>query len=134
VGILKAMNIYSNDIMAQMMADLRWGSTNVMITATTLAGLPSGELSLVNGSGLGMDNRMSARTIVTLLGALQHQLVEQGYSISDVLPVVGQDIGTLVNRRLPTTAAVKTGTLAEVSALAGVVPNGRPGAGVVCHP
>lgn len=127
VGILKAMNIYSNNIMAQMMADLVGGSTNVMITATTLAGLPSGELSLVNGSGLGMDNRMSARTIVTLLGALQHQLVEQGYSISDVLPVVGQDIGTLVDRRLPTTAAVKTGTLAEVSALAGVVPTASRG-------
>ncbi|MFM7219576.1 MAG: D-alanyl-D-alanine carboxypeptidase [Nodosilinea sp.] len=127
VGILKAMNIYSNNIMAEMVADLVGGTTDVVAKATTLAALPSGELSLVNGSGLGMENKMSARTVVALMATLQHQLGQQGYSISDVLPVAGQDIGTLVDRRLPATAAVKTGSLAQVSALAGVVPTATQG-------
>ncbi len=127
VGVLKAMNIYSNNIMAQMVADLVGGTADVVAKATTLAALPSGELSLVNGSGLGMENKMSARTVVALMATLQHQLGQQGYSISDVLPVAGQDIGTLVDRRLPATAAVKTGSLAEVSALAGVVPTATQG-------
>jgi D-alanyl-D-alanine carboxypeptidase/D-alanyl-D-alanine-endopeptidase (penicillin-binding protein 4) len=61
------------------------------------------------------------------MATLQHQLGQQGYSISDVLPVAGQDIGTLVDRRLPATAAVKTGSLAQVSALAGVVPTATQG-------
>lgn len=127
VGVLKAMNIYSNNIMAQMVADLVGGTAEVITQATTLAALPPGELRLVNGSGLGMENRMSARTIVALMAALQHQLGQHNYSISDVLPVVGQDIGTLVDRRLPPTAAVKTGSLAEVSALAGMVPTATQG-------
>ncbi len=127
VAILKAMNIYSNNVMAQMVADLVGETTDLVTRASTLAALPPGELSLVNGSGLGMENKMSARTAVALMVALQQQLSYQGYSISDVLPVAGQDIGTLVDRRLPPTAAVKTGSLAQVSALAGMVPTATQG-------
>jgi D-alanyl-D-alanine carboxypeptidase/D-alanyl-D-alanine-endopeptidase (penicillin-binding protein 4) len=121
------MNIYSNNVMAQMVADLVGEPTDLVTRASTLAALPPGELSLVNGSGLGMENKMSARTAVALMVALQQQLSYQGYNISDVLPVSGQDIGTLVDRRLPPTAAVKTGSLAEVSALAGMVPTATQG-------
>ena len=127
VGVLKAMNIYSNNIMAQMVTDLVGGTPEVVTKATALATLPPGELRLVNGSGLGMENRMSPRAVVALMVALQQQLGQQNYSISDILPVVGQDIGTLVDRRLPATTAVKTGSLAEVSALAGVVPTASQG-------
>jgi D-alanyl-D-alanine carboxypeptidase/D-alanyl-D-alanine-endopeptidase (penicillin-binding protein 4) len=38
------------------------------------------------------------------------------------MPVFGQDVGTLVDRRLPDQAALKTGSLAAVSSLAGVFP------------
>jgi len=44
-----------------------------------------------------------------------------------VLPVAGEDVGTLIDRHLPATAAVKTGSLAEVSALAGMVPTAEKG-------
>ena len=127
VAILKAMNIYSNNAMSEQVAALVGGARVVTETATVMADLPPGELSLVNGSGLGLDNKMSARAAVAMTVALQREMERQGYSVADVLPVAGEDVGTLIDRRLPATAAVKTGTLAEVSALAGMVPTADRG-------
>lgn len=127
VAILKAMNIYSNNVMAEMVAQLVGGPGQVMAKATAAADLPIGEISLVNGSGLGTDNQMSARSVVAMTVAIQRVLSTQSYSVADVLPVAGEDIGTLIDRRLPATAAVKTGTLAEVSALAGMLPTAERG-------
>jgi len=127
VAILKAMNIYSNNVMSQLVADLVGGTRVVAETASIMADLPPGELNLVNGSGLGMDNQMSARAAVAMTVTLQQELSRQGYSIADVLPVSGEDIGTLIDRRIPLTAAVKTGSLAEVSALAGMIPTAQQG-------
>ncbi|MEA5451494.1 D-alanyl-D-alanine carboxypeptidase [Leptolyngbya sp. CCNP1308] len=127
VALLKAMNIYSNNVMAEMVADLAGGPGPVMAKATAAADLPVGELSLVNGSGLGVDNQMSARAAVAMTVAMQQELSAQGFSVADVLPVSGEDVGTLIDRRIPATAAVKTGSLAEVSALAGMVPTAEKG-------
>ncbi|MEB3290955.1 MAG: D-alanyl-D-alanine carboxypeptidase [Leptolyngbya sp.] len=127
VAILKAMNIYSNNAMADQVAALLGGADGVTVAASAMADLPPGELSLMNGSGLGIDNQMSARAAVAMAVALQRELERQGYSVADVLPVAGEDVGTLVNRHLPATAVVKTGTLADVSALAGMVPTADQG-------
>lgn len=127
VAILKAMNIYSNNVMSEQVAALVGGSRVVTETALAMADLTPGELSLVNGSGLGMDNTMSARAAVAMTVALQQEMERQGYSVADVLPVAGEDVGTLIDRHLPATAAVKTGSLAEVSALAGMVPTAEKG-------
>ncbi|MGG6238746.1 D-alanyl-D-alanine carboxypeptidase [Nodosilinea sp. AN01ver1] len=127
VAILKAMNIYSNNAMAEMMAELVGGPRQVMAKATAAAELPAGEISLVNGSGLGVDNQMSARVVVALALALERELLAQGFSVADVLPVSGEDVGTLIDRHIPPTAAVKTGSLAEVSALAGMMPTAEKG-------
>jgi len=127
VAILKAMNIYSNNVMADMVAELVGGPEQVMAKATAATDLPAGEISLVNGSGLGVDNQMSPRVVVALTQAIQRSLSTQGFSVADVLPVSGEDIGTLVDRQIPPTATVKTGTLAEVSALAGMVPTAERG-------
>lgn len=127
VAILKAMNIYSNNAMSEQVAALVGGARVVTETASVMADLPPGELSLINGSGLGVDNKMSARAAVAMTVALQREMERQGYSVADVLPVSGEDVGTLIDRRLPAAAAVKTGTLAEVSALAGMVPTADQG-------
>ncbi|MGB3201811.1 MAG: D-alanyl-D-alanine carboxypeptidase [Nodosilinea sp.] len=127
VAILKAMNIYSNNVMAERVAELVGGPGPVMAKATESAALPAGELSLVNGSGLGVDNQMSPRVAVAMTVAMQRELGAQGFSVADVMPVAGEDIGTLIDRRLPPTAAVKTGSLAEVSALAGMMPTAEKG-------
>ncbi|MFM7471919.1 MAG: D-alanyl-D-alanine carboxypeptidase [Nodosilinea sp.] len=125
ITILKAMNIYSNNSMAQQVTDLVGGATTVATTATAAASLPDGEISLVNGSGLGLENRLSPRAIVAVSLALEKRLAQDGHSISDVLPVAGQDQGTLNHRYIPPSAAVKTGTLDQVSALAGLLPTAR---------
>jgi len=127
VGILKAMNIYSNNVMSDMVADLVGGPRVVIDTAATAADLPPGEINVINGSGLGTANQMSARVAVALTVALQQALAPHGLSVADVLPVAGEDVGTLIDRRIPQTAAVKTGTLAEVSALSGMVPTAEKG-------
>ncbi|WP_017301467.1 D-alanyl-D-alanine carboxypeptidase [Nodosilinea nodulosa] len=127
LDILKAMNIYSNNAMAEKMAELLGGPGQVMAKVTAAAELPAGEINLVNGSGLGVDNQMSARVVVAIAQALQRELSSQGFSIADLLPVSGEDAGTLRDRRLPPTAAVKTGSLSEVSALAGMVPTAEKG-------
>ena len=121
------MNIYSNNVMADMVANLTGGPQAVVTKASAGADMPPGALSLVNGSGLGMENQMSARAAVALLSSLQHKLESQGFSVSDVLPVAGEDVGTLIDRRIPSKSAVKTGSLAEVSALAGMLPTAEKG-------
>jgi D-alanyl-D-alanine carboxypeptidase/D-alanyl-D-alanine-endopeptidase (penicillin-binding protein 4) len=127
VGLLKAMNIYSNNVMADLVADQAGGPQAVVAKSAAVTDIPSGELSLFNGSGLGLENQMSARGAVALLSALQDKLEPQGFSISDILPVSGEDVGTLIDRRIPAQSAVKTGSLAEVSALAGILPTAERG-------
>ncbi len=127
VAILKAMNIYSNNVMSELVAEQAGGPGQVVAKAAAAADLPAEEISLVNGSGLGTDNQMSARAAVAMTVAIQQQLSAAGYSVADVLPVAGEDTGTLIGRQIPATAAVKTGTLSEVSALAGMVPTAERG-------
>ncbi|NEQ33257.1 MAG: hypothetical protein F6K04_20030 [Leptolyngbya sp. SIO4C5] len=57
-----------------------------------------------------------------MLTTLDQMLQRQGYTVADVLPVAGRDTGTLAYRDLPAHAALKTGSLATVSSLAGVFP------------
>ncbi|MBU6228832.1 MAG: D-alanyl-D-alanine carboxypeptidase [Cyanobacteria bacterium REEB459] len=125
IGILKAMNIYSNNSMAQEVTDLAGGAAAVAAIAAQATALPPAEISLVNGSGLGLENCLSPRAVVALSLALQKRLSQDGYGIGDVLPVAGQDRGTLTHRYIPASAAVKTGTLDQVSALAGVLPTAQ---------
>ncbi len=80
------------------------------------AELPAGEL-LVNGSGLSRDSRLSADTLAALL-----QSVWSGAQMPELLaslPVAGLD-GTL-RRAQPATAHLKTGSLRDVSGVAGIV-------------
>jgi serine-type D-Ala-D-Ala carboxypeptidase/endopeptidase (penicillin-binding protein 4) len=89
-------------------------------------GLSDAGVVLDNGSGLSRHERLSARVLV---GALQQALA--GPHASDLmmsLPAVGVD-GTMRNRLKDSPAAgwtrLKTGTLRNVVALAGVVHDGR---------
>lgn len=127
VAILKAMNIYSNNVMAEMVADLVGGPTAVVTQATQAARLSPGELNLINGSGLGEENQITPHAVVTMLMTLQEMLQPGGFSVADVLPIAGEDGGTLENRQIPMKSAVKTGSLAEVSALAGFIPTQERG-------
>lgn len=122
VSILKAMNIYSNNTMSQMMADLLGGAPTVAKKAAAIAKVPEAEISLENGSGLGLNNRISPRAVTTMMVTIQDFLQDKQLNIGNLFPVMGRDVGTLKGRSMPAAAVVKTGTLNEVSALTGVIP------------
>lgn len=122
VPLLKAMNIYSNNEMAEQFARAVGGTSTVIAKSAEKTGVPISEIQLVNGSGLGIENKLSPRAVVAILLSIQRQLRPHGLSISDVMPVFGQDEGTLIFRELPQKSALKTGTLNTVSSLAGYFP------------
>ena len=120
--ILKQMNIYSNNHMAQMLADLAGGADAVAQYAAKIADFPPPEIKLINGSGLGEENLVSPRAACLMLMAIDRLLAPESLSATDLFPLAGRDsVGTVQNRAIPLGTAVKTGTLARVSALAGVV-------------
>jgi D-alanyl-D-alanine carboxypeptidase/D-alanyl-D-alanine-endopeptidase (penicillin-binding protein 4) len=121
--IIKEMNVYSNNDIAEMLAESVGGSTVVQSTAANLAGVPQSEIQLINGSGLGPENRISPRAVCAMFMALQREAVTQQLTLADLFPMSGFDHrGTMHARHLPTATVMKTGTLRDVSALAGVMP------------
>jgi serine-type D-Ala-D-Ala carboxypeptidase/endopeptidase (penicillin-binding protein 4) len=120
--LLKEMNVHSNNEMAQMLADAVGGAAVVAQTAAREAGVPLAEIQLINGSGLGEENRISPRAACAMFVAIQRHLLPLGLNVGDVFPVMGRDVGTLEDRQMPQASAVKTGTLWNVSALVGVLP------------
>lgn len=127
IELLKQLNIYSNNFMADALAEHLGGADIVAQHVTQLTGIPRSEIQLINGSGLGVENQISARAVCAMLIALDGRLSQSGYAVADVLPVAGMDEGTIQNRDLPLNAAVKTGTLATVSTLAGSIPSNDGG-------
>jgi serine-type D-Ala-D-Ala carboxypeptidase/endopeptidase (penicillin-binding protein 4) len=121
--ILRQMNIYSNNEMAQMLADLVGGAAQVAQASAKIAGFPPAEIKLVNGSGLGEENKISPRAVCQMLMASDRLLQSTNYSVADLFPTTGRDlVGTVKDRGLPKGTTIKTGTLDNVSALAGVIP------------
>ena len=123
VDIVRQMNIYSNNEIAQILADSVGGAEQVMKIVSTTAKFPPAEIQLINGSGLGVENRLSPRAICQIFRTLQQNLQPANLNLADIFPVAGAEhIGTLKDRRLPVGTTMKTGTLNEVSALGGVLP------------
>ncbi|MGL5511388.1 MAG: D-alanyl-D-alanine carboxypeptidase [Microcoleaceae cyanobacterium] len=126
--LLKKMNQYSNNLMADMFAESVGGAKIVAEEATKLTGIPAGEIQLINGSGLGEENIISPRAATALFLALEKYLASNNLNIADLLVVVGQDEGILDGRKsLPKNAVVKSGSLDNVSALAGALPTEKDG-------
>ena len=127
-NILKQMNIYSNNVMAEVLAQSAGGAQAVAQLAANAANVPKNEIQLINGSGLGTANRISPRAVVAMLAALERQLADQPLGVADLFPVAGRDRqGTTIGRRLPPNTVFKTGTLRSVSALAGILPTQKQG-------
>ncbi|WP_333113795.1 MULTISPECIES: D-alanyl-D-alanine carboxypeptidase [unclassified Microcoleus] len=120
--LIKKMNQYSNNLMADMLADSVGGAKIVAQKAAAATGVPPAEIQLVNGSGLSEDNRISPRAACALFIALEGYLKPYSMTVADVLTVVGKDKGILSERPLPKLAVVKSGTLDNVSALGGALP------------
>ncbi|MEG4503340.1 D-alanyl-D-alanine carboxypeptidase [Microcoleus sp. F6_B4] len=120
--LIKKMNQYSNNLMADMLADTVGGAKTVAQKAAAATGVPPAEIQLVNGSGLSEENLISPRAACALFIALERYLQPYSMTVADVLTVVGKDKGILSERPLPQLAVVKSGTLDNVSALGGALP------------
>lgn len=120
--ILKLMNLYSNNVIAESLANSLGGAAVVAQQAAIAAGVPQDEIRLKNGSGLGTENQISPRAICAMFATIQRYLQFRNLTIADLFPIAGVDGGTIDYRKIPQDAVVKTGTLNDVSALAGVVP------------
>ncbi|MFM7407660.1 MAG: D-alanyl-D-alanine carboxypeptidase [Cuspidothrix sp.] len=121
--IIKEMNVFSNNYIAQMLADNMGGVDVISSMASQLARFPRSEILLINGSGLGTQNQISPRAVAAMFMALQREASIYKLSLADLFPTSGlDDRGTMHSRHMPRATVMKTGTLNSVSALAGVVP------------
>ena len=120
--ILRQMNIYSNNKMAQMLGDLVGGASEIEVYTAQITQVSPTEVQLINGSGLGEENRLSPRAVCRMLMEIDLLLQSHTIKVSDLFPVAGRDkLGTIQDRKLPLGTAIKTGTLDRVSALAGLI-------------
>jgi serine-type D-Ala-D-Ala carboxypeptidase/endopeptidase (penicillin-binding protein 4) len=121
--IIREMNIYSNNEIAQMLADSVGGQEKVMeITASAAEFTPS-EIRLINGSGLGVQNQIAPHAVSQVFRAIHRLARPQNLTVADLFPASGTDSkGSMLDRKMPTGTTVKTGTLNEVSALTGALP------------
>lgn len=120
--ILRSMNVYSNNKIAESLAQQMGGGAKVAQLASKIANVPPEEILLINGSGLGVDNRISPRASCRMLMALGRQLEGSNFDFGDLFAVAGVDKkGTIEYRNIPYGIPSKTGTLSVVSALAGVI-------------
>jgi D-alanyl-D-alanine carboxypeptidase/D-alanyl-D-alanine-endopeptidase (penicillin-binding protein 4) len=121
--IIKEMNVFSNNDIAEMLSESVGGADVVSTTAAQLAGVSKSEIILINGSGLGKENRISPRAVCAMFMALQREASSYQLTLADLFPTSGLDNrGTIHSRHMPKATVMKTGTLNDVSALAGVVP------------
>lgn len=125
--LLKKMNQYSNNAMSEMLADYVGGATQVAQVAAHEAGVPSQEIQLINGSGLGVDNRISPRAACGMFQAIARLLHPQKMTIADIFAVIGTDPGVHNERPLPQKFVMKSGTLNRVSSIAGALPTENQG-------
>ncbi|MGG6266974.1 D-alanyl-D-alanine carboxypeptidase [Leptolyngbya sp. AN03gr2] len=123
VHLIKYLNVHSQNEMSQMLADNLGGAKTVIEKASKAANISPDELRLVNGSGLGTDNRISPHAACAMFAAIEKMMHPLNLSIADFFPTSGVDLnGTMETRDIPKHSVIKTGTLNQVSALAGVVP------------
>ncbi|NES96050.1 MAG: D-alanyl-D-alanine carboxypeptidase [Desertifilum sp. SIO1I2] len=120
--LLHHMNTYSSNALSEAIAEAVGGAEVVRTTAAQAAGVPLDEILIINGSGLGAENRISPRAAVAMLMAIQREINTHNLTLADVFPVIGRDKGTAEDRQVSVPTAIKTGTLWDVSALAGVLP------------
>lgn len=126
--ILKRMNTFSNNTMSETIASLLGGGRQVAAISASAADVSPSEIRLINGSGLGQANQISPRAVVAILMAVHNRAQVEGLTLADLFPISNCNCGTIEGRKLPKWAIVKTGTLSDVSALAGVVQTQKHGA------
>ncbi len=127
--VLLYMNARSSNFIAEKIGALIGGASAVERYLVEQLKLPQAEVSISTVTGR-EHNRMTPRGVLTVIRALVEEAKRNGLEATDILPVVGDDAGTLrrrfVGTNLDRAVVGKTGTLtAEVdggmTSLAGIV-------------
>ncbi|NJN24133.1 MAG: D-alanyl-D-alanine carboxypeptidase [Acaryochloridaceae cyanobacterium RL_2_7] len=100
VELLKRMNRFSNNPMADQIANHLGGGAKMAEIVRSLTQLPDPDLQFMNGSGLGVENRITPQGTTLMFQTLSNLLKSQGLSLGDVLTIVGQDESILDSRPL----------------------------------
>ncbi len=125
--VLKMMNVYSSNRIAEALTKRLGGPAVLQKIALETGRIAPQEIVLKNGSGLGQENKLSPRAVVGLFQTVQAELQQHQLGLGNVFPVMGQDHGTVKERKMPGATIVKTGTLWNTSGLAGVLQTQRYG-------
>jgi D-alanyl-D-alanine carboxypeptidase/D-alanyl-D-alanine-endopeptidase (penicillin-binding protein 4) len=134
--ILLYMNAHSNNFVAEHLGELVGGPAGLKKFLVEELKLPEDQVEVQRTSGR-EHNRLTARGIVAVVRALREEAERHGMKLEDLMPVAGDDSGTL-RRRIaggPLEGALvgKTGTLTQevdggMASLAGVVYTEQAGA------
>jgi serine-type D-Ala-D-Ala carboxypeptidase/endopeptidase (penicillin-binding protein 4) len=127
VDLLRFMNVYSHNFMAEWFADQLGGAAKIREIALGTERIVPKEIVLNNGSGLDQTNKLSPRAVVGLFQAIQAELQPHHLTLANLFPVMGQDKGTVEKRHMPVGTVLKTGTLWNTSCLAGVIETQKYG-------
>lgn len=133
IDTVRLLNTYSNNMIAEQLVMLlgetaedryeRTKGLEVLSTFLAKRGVPPSEYTLIDGSGLSHQNRLSADALaVVLREALTREELHVEFASS--LPVDSES-GTLRKKSYPGILRAKTGTLDGVTSLAGSLQNTR---------
>lgn len=127
--VLLYMNARSSNFIAEKIGALIGGAQGVRQFLVDDLKLPAGEVAIETVSGR-EHNRLTPRSLLTVIRALIEEARRQNLELSDIMPVASDDAGTL-RRRLAGTGlegavVAKTGTLTQevdggMASLAGIV-------------
>lgn len=98
LSMLKALDDYSNNIMASLANETGGASAVQALARSVVPAEMRSEIILGDGAGENPHNRLSPRAAVRLLRVLEMQLATRGHTLCNVLPVSGIDPGTLHDR------------------------------------
>ena len=133
VELAKHLNDFSNNVFKPL-AEAAGGASAVEALARSVVPAEMRtEITLGDGAGTDSRNRLSPRTAVKLLRALEQELARSGHRLVDILPVAGVDEGTLHDRlNAPEESGRvvgKTGTFGDygASALIGAISTSERG-------
>ena len=133
---LKEINVQSNNYAAHTIFLKLGGEAKFEKFLNERYGKTSNAIHFYNGSGLPQinnsiryDNYSTCNVTTELIAALKYSAEDQGINLSDLLAVPGIDAGTFNNRAFPreliNSVMAKTGTLTNISNLAGIISSSK---------
>ena len=125
--LLKKMNLYSNNVMVEILDEAVGGTAAVEQKAAASAGVPLTEIQLNNGSGSIAERKISPRAACGMFLAIERYLQTYNLTVADVFAVIGQDPGILEKHQLPQLSVIKSGSWNNIGALVGGLPTQKQG-------